>query len=110
MDILHFFNERPHFTFLSVTFTVSVGHSEFKASMGWIDKFKSRNGISHKVLSGESAAVSYIDCDYWRKEILPQLIQNYDPRDITLLDCVMGGMKSPQEQYQTVLKRLEVQR
>jgi hypothetical protein len=63
-------------------FAKKLGHSEFKAGTGWLDKFKSHNGISHKVLNGESAAVSDIDYDYCRKEILPQLIQNYDPRDI----------------------------
>jgi hypothetical protein len=52
-------------------FAKELGHSEFKASTGWLEKFKSRNGVSHKVLSGESAAVSDIDCDYWRKRFCP---------------------------------------
>jgi hypothetical protein len=30
-------------------FAKEVGHSEFKASTGWLDKFKRRNGISHSV-------------------------------------------------------------
>jgi hypothetical protein len=61
--------------------------------MGWLDKFKSRSGISHKVLSGESAAVSDIYCDYWRKEILPHLIQNYEPRDIFNADEILLSLK-----------------
>ena len=54
----------------------------FKASTGWLDKFKNRNGIAQKVISGESASLSEVDCeDYWCN-VLPALLADYDPSDV----------------------------
>lgn len=59
-----------------------LGHHNFKASTGWLDSFKHRNGISHKIRRRRSAAVPDGDCEQWKKEILPELIRDYEPNDI----------------------------
>ena len=38
----------------------------FKASNGWLDKFKSRYNISFKVVCGESKSVDTETVDEWR--------------------------------------------
>ncbi|RNA05885.1 tigger transposable element-derived 6 [Brachionus plicatilis] len=42
--------------FQAFKFTTMLGHSEFKASNGWLYKFKERNGISLKTTIGEAGA------------------------------------------------------
>ncbi|XP_050064482.1 tigger transposable element-derived protein 4-like [Aphis gossypii] len=59
---------------------------EFHGSSGWLHKFKMRNGIISKIISGESAAVSETDCNDYVTNILPGLIQNYSEQDIFNFD------------------------
>ena len=54
---------------------------DFKASNGWLEKFRSRHNIKHRVLCGESAGVDPVTVDDW-KERLPSILQKYDPNDI----------------------------
>ncbi|XP_045520537.1 tigger transposable element-derived protein 4-like [Pieris brassicae] len=55
--------------------------TDFNASNGWIDRFKNRNGIVYRQISGESEKVAQQDVDTWMA-ILPELLQHYKPRDI----------------------------
>lgn len=55
--------------------------ADFNASNGWIDRFKNRNGIVYRQISGESETVAQQDVDTWMAT-LPELLQNYEPRDI----------------------------
>ena len=54
---------------------------DFKASNGWLEKFRIRHGIHHRIISGESATVDVTTVDEWKKR-LPSIIDNYDPNDI----------------------------
>lgn len=63
-------------------FAKQMGLPSFQASTGWLDKFKSRHGIVQKVMSGESASVAEIDCDDYRQNVLPSLLEKYSPDDI----------------------------
>lgn len=63
-------------------FAEELGIESFQASTGWLDKFKHRNGIVQKVMSGESASVSEVDCEDYRRDVLPTLLADYDPRDV----------------------------
>lgn len=48
----------------------------FKASNGWLDKFKNRHGIVFRALCGESAGVDSITVEEWKKR-LPTLTASY---------------------------------
>jgi predicted DNA-binding protein YlxM (UPF0122 family) len=54
---------------------------DFKASNGWLEKFRIRHGIQYRILSGESAAVDVSIVDEWRNR-LSSIIDKYDPIDI----------------------------
>lgn len=54
---------------------------DFKASNGWLEKFRIRHGIQHKVISGESAAVDPVTVDEWKRR-LSSMTDKYDPNDV----------------------------
>jgi hypothetical protein len=54
-------------------FADALGHQDFLASVGWLDKFKKRHNIVGKTICGESAAVDMDICNDWQKNILPAL-------------------------------------
>ena len=57
------------------------GRINFKASNGFIERFKERRGIMYKNVCGESNAVDCEIVQSW-KEKLPSLIEQYEPRNI----------------------------
>ena len=59
--------------------------SGFKASNGWMDKWKKRCNVRHVKISGESADVSGITVDAW-KERVHELVEGYAAEDIWNLD------------------------
>lgn len=56
-------------------------YENFKASNGFIERFKQRRNIVYKTSGGESASVE-LDCVQKWKEKLPSLINGYEPRNI----------------------------
>ncbi|XP_033223555.1 tigger transposable element-derived protein 4-like [Belonocnema kinseyi] len=63
-------------------FAVHLGYKDFKATSGWIEKFKNRNGIIYRTLNCESASVSKEDCEKFLTDILPSLLEVYAIEDI----------------------------
>lgn len=59
----------------------SLHITDFNASNGWIDRFKNRHSIVYRQISGESETVAQQDTEKWMAT-LPELLQNYEPRDI----------------------------
>ena len=53
----------------------------FKASNGWLDRWKTRNNIKQRVISGESGEVHADTVASWM-ERLPQIIDGYEAKDI----------------------------
>ena len=62
-----------------------VGESNFKASNGWLDRWKKRYNVRQVTVSGESGDVSGQTVDSW-KERLPELLQGYKSVDVWNLD------------------------
>lgn len=50
-------------------------YETFQASSGWLEKFKVWNGIVQKVMYREGPAVSEIDCEYCRCNVLSALLR-----------------------------------
>lgn len=58
-----------------------LGVSTFRASDGWLQKWRLRNNITFKCISGEAADVNDEDVDQFMKK-LPVLLQGYREEDI----------------------------
>ena len=63
-------------------FAESLGHKDFIASVGWLDKFKKRHSIIQKIMKGESTDVDEHACKDWKNNILSDLIRPYYEKDI----------------------------
>ena len=62
-----------------------LGVDDFKASNGWLDRWKKKHNIRKMTISGESGDVSGLTVDSW-KERLPEIMQGYSSDNIWNLD------------------------
>ena len=62
-----------------------LGLSDFKASNGWLDRWKKRHNIKKMTISGESSDVSGSTVSSW-KERLTEIIEGYGIDDVWNLD------------------------
>ena len=58
-----------------------LGIKDFKASNGWLGRFKERNNIKQLVVSGESGDVNEETVTAWRERLVT-LVRGYSPEDI----------------------------
>ena len=65
--------------------SLEVPEVDFKASNGWLSRFKARHNINSAKIPGESASVPHEAVDNWTKRV-PTIIARYDPKDIFNLD------------------------
>nr|XP_047135829.1 tigger transposable element-derived protein 4-like isoform X1 [Hydra vulgaris] len=63
-------------------FAEALGELNFKASDFWFHDWKERNGISFKIISGKSAAVTNNMTALWNETTLPTLLLNYNLKNI----------------------------
>lgn len=66
----------------ALEFGAALGHRDFQASNGWLEKFKKRHCVIHKVISGESASASVSDCETWKQTVLRPILEKYPRKDI----------------------------
>ncbi|GBN20459.1 Tigger transposable element-derived protein 4 [Araneus ventricosus] len=69
----------------AVKFAKTLGYPDFKASAGWLDKFKKRHGLTQKSICGESTDVPEEVCDCWMQKI-PEILQEFSPQNIFKTD------------------------
>ena len=55
---------------------------DFKASQGWLDRFKKRHGLSLKVMAGEAGSVSDETVQRWTTEQLPKILEGWEPSQV----------------------------
>lgn len=63
----------------------SLGMPNFKASHGWLDRWKKRFNVKQMKINGECGDVSGETVDSW-KERIPELLQGYSREDIWNVD------------------------
>lgn len=59
-----------------------LGVEEFSASCGWFTRFKERHQIIFRCEQGEKAAADVPAFETWQRDELPNLLQEFRPRDI----------------------------
>ena len=62
-----------------------LNHADFKASNGWLDRFRKRHNITFGAVCGERGSVDNATVTSW-KEKLPTILEGYAPRDIYNMD------------------------
>ena len=62
-----------------------LGDATFKASNGWLDRFKKRYNITSKVISGEAGGISEDTLKSWR-EHLPSILSGYSTENVLNMD------------------------
>ena len=71
---------------MSITQSLNLTELDgFKASEGWLDKWKPSHGIKEKQISGESLDVSQTTVESWMERI-KEICKGYDQRDILNMD------------------------
>ena len=68
---------------IEVVFVKELNTEDFKASNGWLRRWKERNNISFEAVSGESKSVTPEMVNAWLETTLQTaLSSNYDLKDI----------------------------
>ncbi|GBN87660.1 Tigger transposable element-derived protein 6 [Araneus ventricosus] len=66
----------------TLQFAKALDYDEFRESNGWLEKFKRRNGIMAKVISGENKDADDNDSGNWITETLSKILKDYKPENI----------------------------
>ncbi|GLV37256.1 cag [Carabus blaptoides fortunei] len=70
----------------ALEFAKRFGSDNFKASTGWLDKWKQRHGVCRKKVCDENNAVRGEVCNNWTTGVLPHLLEKCNELDIFIAD------------------------
>ena len=59
---------------------------KFKASNGWLEKFKKRNFIRFKKLQGEAGDIDNTALNLWQQHVLGEHLKQYPSEDVFNFD------------------------
>ena len=79
------FPDGPQLTEKAREIASRLGVEDFKASNGWLDRWKKKHHLRKMTISDESGEVSGLTVDSW-KERLPEIVQGYSSEDVWNLD------------------------
>jgi len=63
-------------------FAQKIGHSDFKATEGWISRWKDRHNIKFKRFHGEKSSADTNGANEWSLAKLPEILKKFSPQDI----------------------------
>ncbi|KAL4132268.1 hypothetical protein QTP88_009457 [Uroleucon formosanum] len=63
-------------------FAEKIGHSDFKATEGWISRWKDRHNIKFKRFHGEKSSTDTNGANEWSLAKLPEILKKISPQDI----------------------------
>lgn len=66
----------------ALEFARAFGYENFQASVGWLNRFKERYGISAKQICGEANSVDLKQVNDWRTGEIAEVIKSYDASDV----------------------------
>ncbi|XP_074847998.1 tigger transposable element-derived protein 4 [Carettochelys insculpta] len=70
----------PMLRFKANDFAQKLGHSDFKCSNGWLDRFKSRYGLVFRSQLVEASTVDTLTV--WYQNVLPYYLNDYQPKNV----------------------------
>ena len=67
---------------------IRLGHTDFTANHNWVERFKQRRGIVSHTINGESAIATVDETvvEDYVSTTLPNLLRDYDPKDVFNMD------------------------
>ncbi len=68
------------------SFAERAGHQDFRATDGWFSRWKVRNGVVFTKLAGEAAEADLPAVANFIKDVLPNILKTYHPKDILNAD------------------------